>query len=133
MTEPDAASGLRRQLAERGFELLSAPSEPQSGRLHASAGVLRPFSVPPFGTLYALVPVAVALEVDPDGRIVHVDGGEPAARDLDAVQVWLEDLVANNQLEGVDSSAVTPRATHVVFVEGDGRRVVRRKGFRTAV
>ncbi len=79
------------------------------------------------------MPVQLQLEVDAEGKIARLEGGKPAARDMNAVQIWLEDLIANNQLEGVDPSTATPRATHVVSVEADGRRVVRRKGFRTAV
>ena len=132
MTQSDAAGRLRDQLEDRGFELLGMPPEAKSGRLQVSAGVLRPFTVPPYGVLYAVVPVQLSVEVDASGNVARLDGGKPAPRDVSAAQTWLEDLVANNELEGLGGRTPTPRATHLVSLQADGRRVVRRKGFQTS-
>lgn len=100
-----------------------------SGVLDVSVGCLHAFDVPGHGVLQALVPVQARLRLDAHGGIGALTGGVPSAHDLAAAHTGLLDLAAAGRLQDAANGTMPRRATHAVFTDADGRRVVRRIGY----
>jgi len=97
--------------------------------LDVSASRRHAFRRAPFGTLDVPIPVSLRLQLDANGDISSVSGGNPSKDDIQAASTWLDDLIANQQLDDPEGATRSPRATHTIERTSDGSRVVRRRRF----
>jgi hypothetical protein len=122
LTAFGAAHGLE------GLSLVHAGSDPAV--MQAQAQVLVPLSgsgLEEAEGAYVPVPVRVDIRRDAQGRITH-SVGQPSPDDVKEAASYVRGLVARGEIGGKAGSL----ATHVLEVDHRGRRLLKRRGFKTA-
>ena len=102
-----------------------------SGVMQAQAQVLAPLSGSGLGEAegaYVRVPVRVDIRRDAQGRLTP-SVGQPSADDVKEAASYVRGLVARGEIENSTGSL----ATHVLEVDDRGRRLLKRRGFKTAL
>jgi hypothetical protein len=114
-----------------GLSLVQAGAGAGSGVMQAQAQVLAPLSGSGLGEAegaYVRVPVRVDIRRDAQGRLTP-SVGQPSADDVKEATSYVRGLVARGEIEGTTGSL----ATHVLEVDDRGRRLLKRRGFKSAL
>ena len=112
-----------------GLSLVQAGLDP--GVMQAQAQVLAPLSGSGLGEAdgaYVQVPVRVDIRRDAHGRLTP-NVGQPSADDVKEATSYVRGLVARGEIGGTTGSL----ATHVLEIDDRGRRLLKRRGFKSAI
>jgi hypothetical protein len=128
----NVAAALKPWGAAHGLEGLSlVEAGLEQNVIHAQAQVLARLSGPGLGEAegaYVQVPVHVDIRRDAQGRLTP-SVGQPSAEDVKEATSYVRGLASRGEIGG-DSGSL---ATHVLEVDNRGRRVLKRRGFKTAL
>jgi hypothetical protein len=100
------------------------------GVVYAQAQMWVPISGRDLGEaegVYVPLPVRIDLPHDAHGRITP-RVGRPSSDDIKEAASYVEGLVARGEI----GKATGPLATHTIEIDGAGRRLLKRRGFKTA-
>jgi hypothetical protein len=128
--QTNLAAALKPWASSRGLEDLSVVQE-RPGVMYAQAQMLVPISGAELEEAegsYVPLPVRIDLPADSHGRITPRIG-RPSSEDVKEAASYVKGLVARGEIEKENG----PLATHHIETDDRGRRLLKRRGFKSAV
>jgi hypothetical protein len=119
---------LEAQLTRRGFESI-ALARPAAGEVRVEANKLYPLPVPGKEPIYAPIPVSASVKLDKGGRIESIAGDKPSDRSVAEAVHFFNGLRERGEVvdEDAPKAEASPRPTHRIVRDEQGRRVLRRQ------